>query len=301
MSWSGGPRALCPRSSIKMQAHAIVFLCSNPTSAMFHSFFSSASSSSSSSSSYREPSFLPPVFCSAAAPHGLLSDANGCLPPFPSSIPPYTSSPSPYYLHRSSSTHSLPLRHHFPDALNPPPPPPPPLSSSPSSSSCDYFDFNAGPVRRVLSTGDLQGVNALHESYSQEGGVIAGRVGRYSAEERKERIERYRSKRNQRNFHKKITYACRKTLADSRPRVRGRFARNGEMETETEVETETAGASSFGCVGHHNYEQNQSCSVGGDWWSQLQAALATDEEDESCYDEDLLASFADVFTMSNLS
>ncbi|URD95049.1 CCT motif [Musa troglodytarum] len=268
-----------------MQAHAIAFLCSNPTNAMFHSFFSSAAASAasaSSSSSYREPSFLSPVFCSAAAPHGLVSDANGCLPPFPSSIPSYTSSPSPYYLHRSSSTHSLPLRLRFPDALNPLPPPPPPLSSSPSSSSCDYFDFNAGPVRRVLSTGDLQGVNALHESYSQEGGAVAGRVGRYNAEERKERIER-------------------KTLADSRPRVRGRFARNGEMETETEVETETAGPSSFGCVGHHNYEQNQSCSVGGDWWSQFQAVLATDEEDESCYDEDLLASFADIFTMNNLS
>ena len=25
-------------------------------------------------------------------------------------------------------------------------------------------------------------------------------------------------------------YACRKTLADSRPRIRGRFARNGEIE-----------------------------------------------------------------------
>ncbi|KAJ1273649.1 hypothetical protein BS78_05G001000 [Paspalum vaginatum] len=49
---------------------------------------------------------------------------------------------------------------------------------------------------------------------------------RYSAEERRERIDKYRSKRNQRNFQKKITYACRKTLADSRPRVKGRFARN---------------------------------------------------------------------------
>lgn len=28
---------------------------------------------------------------------------------------------------------------------------------------------------------------------------------------------------------KKMKYACRKTLADNRPRVRGRFARNDEV------------------------------------------------------------------------
>ncbi|CAD5333657.1 unnamed protein product [Arabidopsis thaliana] len=55
------------------------------------------------------------------------------------------------------------------------------------------------------------------------------KVGRYSAEERKEKISKYRAKRNQRNFTKTIKYACRKTLADSRPRIRGRFARNDEV------------------------------------------------------------------------
>ncbi|XP_008463852.2 zinc finger protein CONSTANS-LIKE 1 isoform X1 [Cucumis melo] len=57
--------------------------------------------------------------------------------------------------------------------------------------------------------------------------IIEGmsRACRYSPEEKKERIERYRTKRNQRNFNKKIKYACRKSLADSRPRIRGRFAR----------------------------------------------------------------------------
>ncbi|KAG6405171.1 hypothetical protein SASPL_132757 [Salvia splendens] len=54
------------------------------------------------------------------------------------------------------------------------------------------------------------------------------KVGRYSAEERKDRILRYLKKRNQRNFNKTIKYACRKTLADKRVRVRGRFAKNNE-------------------------------------------------------------------------
>ncbi|PWA71742.1 CCT domain-containing protein [Artemisia annua] len=56
------------------------------------------------------------------------------------------------------------------------------------------------------------------------------KVGRYGPEERKERILRYKAKRTQRNFNKTIKYACRKTLADNRPRVRGRFARNDEHE-----------------------------------------------------------------------
>ncbi|OAY30196.1 uncharacterized protein LOC110600443 [Manihot esculenta] len=55
------------------------------------------------------------------------------------------------------------------------------------------------------------------------------KVGRYTAEERKDRILRYLKKRNQRNFNKTIKYACRKTLADRRVRVRGRFARNNEL------------------------------------------------------------------------
>ncbi|KAF8015775.1 hypothetical protein BT93_H1341 [Corymbia citriodora subsp. variegata] len=55
------------------------------------------------------------------------------------------------------------------------------------------------------------------------------KVGKLSVEQRKEKIHRYMKKRNERNFSKKIKYACRKTLADSRPRVRGRFAKNEEF------------------------------------------------------------------------
>ncbi|KAF6137528.1 hypothetical protein GIB67_031807 [Kingdonia uniflora] len=111
-----------------------------------------------------------------------------------------------------------------------------PIFSSIEEYHPEIFDMEESSMRKVFSTGDLQ-VNAVQRSCrsdsptAQENCTIEGmnKVGRYNAEERKERIERYISKRNQRNFNKKIKYACRKTLADSRPRIRGRFARNDEM------------------------------------------------------------------------
>ncbi|KAL6280430.1 hypothetical protein ACE6H2_017311 [Prunus campanulata] len=91
--------------------------------------------------------------------------------------------------------------------------------------------FLAGQMRRVSSTGDLQNFRTARnprESSVMEEAAANFKMGRYSAEERKERISKYRAKRSQRNFNKTIKYACRKTLADNRPRIRGRFARNDE-------------------------------------------------------------------------
>ncbi|KAH9624388.1 hypothetical protein KSS87_011899 [Heliosperma pusillum] len=103
-------------------------------------------------------------------------------------------------------------------------------------------NLNLGSMRRVSCTFNLdQGVNMPRQHYHHEASplvnettsiIIEGMTKpcRYSPTEKKERIERYRSKKSQRNFNKKIQYTCRKTLADSRPRVRGRFARNNELE-----------------------------------------------------------------------
>ncbi|RDX76118.1 Zinc finger protein CONSTANS-LIKE 4, partial [Mucuna pruriens] len=91
--------------------------------------------------------------------------------------------------------------------------------------------FFTGQMRRVCSTGDLQKMKA--RDMSQTGSPLLEeanfKVGRYSAEERKEKISKYRAKRSQRKFNKIIKYACRKTLADNRTRIRGRFARNDEI------------------------------------------------------------------------
>lgn len=105
----------------------------------------------------------------------------------------------------------------------------------------DSCGFYTDSMQRVYSSGDIQGLNNDGPQLVNGAGssTLASdistleestyKVGRLSVEERKEKIHRYMKKRNERNFSKKIKYACRKTLADSRPRVRGRFAKNDEL------------------------------------------------------------------------
>uniref|UniRef100_A0ACD5T9N9 Uncharacterized protein n=1 Tax=Avena sativa TaxID=4498 RepID=A0ACD5T9N9_AVESA len=278
--------------------------------------------------------------------NGLFHDNGGLFSPLgfaASAPPPCTSSllHSYYTNKQGTSSHSFPLYPpQFPDPVNSNAAfscmspsafqlPLPPVSSSPSSSSGDLLEFSSsGTVRRVLSAGDLQGSNApvppaVHprfpgDSCSQDAvEPPMEKVGRYSTEERKERIERYRSKRQQRNFHRKITYACRKTLADSRPRVQGRFARNVETEEEgdtaTDLEMEASGVS-YELYSSHNDLSGGNCydsqSPGGDsmvfddskwwWWATpvaangqqqpLQQSVGFDVVDE----EQLWASLADM-------
>ncbi|KAF8719523.1 hypothetical protein HU200_024250 [Digitaria exilis] len=252
--------------------------------AMFHP-------SSSSAHNYSDLSMHHAVSFPAAVPTapteiphgGFFHDSGGvlALPNVAASAPPpYPSSLPSYYMHRNTSSHFLPLHLQLPElssnatfscsspsacqlSL-------PHVPSSPSSSSGDLLEFSTGAMRRVFSTGDLQVMNVSPsppppplsgDTHGQDsGGPFAQKVGRYSAEERKEKIERYRTKRNQRNFHKKITYACRKTLADSRPRVQGRFARNSETETEAAAGHEReASDNSYEHYRYNNIATNSSC------------------------------------------
>ncbi|KAM0834150.1 hypothetical protein ACQ4PT_063816 [Festuca glaucescens] len=131
-----------------------------------------------------------------------------------------------------------------------------------------YSQQQQPPFRRVVSTGD---VGALSPAPAV--------AVRYSTEERRERIEKYRSKRNQRNFQKKITYACRKTLADSRPRVKGRFARNIDDMTEQTDFTAAEVSSMMNKSSDIIAPADASSNSMPDWWPAMQGAL-TMEEDE---------------------
>lgn len=56
-----------------------------------------------------------------------------------------------------------------------------------------------------------------------------GRIGIYLPEERKARILKFYSKREKRIWRKRIKYDCRKKLADSRPRIKGRFVKRSDL------------------------------------------------------------------------
>lgn len=58
------------------------------------------------------------------------------------------------------------------------------------------------------------------------------RVGAYSKEERQIRINRFRDKKKKRVWRKQIKYDCRKRLADTRPRIKGRFVSRKEESNE---------------------------------------------------------------------
>ncbi|KAL5831317.1 hypothetical protein ACOSQ4_016671 [Xanthoceras sorbifolium] len=169
--------------------------------------------------------------------HNSNGSTSGCSSSYYNS-PSYETTPTtttthrPSLIQRSISTHSLQknnggLHCHF---------------------ISEFLDMDTSSVRRVFSTGDLHRMNKVQNGQrrsaaesplaSESSIIIEGmsRACRYSPEEKKERIERYKTKRNQRNFTKKIKYACRKTLADSRPRIRGRFARNDEIERNPQVQ-----------------------------------------------------------------
>ena len=54
------------------------------------------------------------------------------------------------------------------------------------------------------------------------------KIGTISLQERKVKIQRFLEKRKRRSFTKKVNYQCRKRVADTRVRVRGRFITKAE-------------------------------------------------------------------------
>eukprot|EP00743_Colponemidia_sp_Colp-15_P000148 GILK01000170.1.p1 GENE.GILK01000170.1~~GILK01000170.1.p1 ORF type:complete len:336 (+),score=34.35 GILK01000170.1:139-1008(+) len=57
---------------------------------------------------------------------------------------------------------------------------------------------------------------------------LNNKIGMYTPEARRRRILRFLEKRARRVWDKKISYDCRKKLADTRPRIKGRFVKKEE-------------------------------------------------------------------------
>ncbi|CAN6271654.1 unnamed protein product [Urochloa humidicola] len=108
-------------------------------------------------------------------------------------------------------------------------------------------------------------------------GVMADRVAAAApapAESREARLMRYREKRKNRRFEKTIRYASRKAYAESRPRVKGRFAKraddNDAGDTAADDFTGSAAAAPAPAppkqqpaAGYHPYVLDFSAAAGG--------------------------------------
>ncbi|XP_026663124.2 two-component response regulator-like APRR9 isoform X2 [Phoenix dactylifera] len=98
------------------------------------------------------------------------------------------------------------------------------------------LDFEAAfGLRRAYSDGDIQNLGNNNTNFGSTSAVRSSferllTISDLKSEERRQKLSRYRKKKTKRNFGRKIKYACRKALADSQPRVRGRFAKTEECE-----------------------------------------------------------------------
>ncbi|KAH9622528.1 hypothetical protein KSS87_013502 [Heliosperma pusillum] len=100
----------------------------------------------------------------------------------------------------------------------------------------DFLDFPEMDaeygMRRAFSEGDIKTLaNDNNISLIRSPLQRQLLIGNCTSEERLEKLSRYRNKKSRRNFGRKIKYACRKALADSQPRVRGRFAKTEDTDS----------------------------------------------------------------------
>ncbi|KAL8461319.1 hypothetical protein ACS0TY_032700 [Phlomoides rotata] len=103
------------------------------------------------------------------------------------------------------------------------------LSHSVSSSSMDVGVVPDGPFSKSMSSNEMIGMD------------------------REARVLRYKEKRKNRKFEKTIRYASRKAYAETRPRVKGRFAKRTDSESDTEgifsfVSDNLIGDTTYGAV-----------------------------------------------------
>lgn len=85
-------------------------------------------------------------------------------------------------------------------------------------------------VDTMALTAELGLVDSRRRCARRNKSGVAHRVGVYTLEERAVLVAKFHSKRGRRIWRKKIKYDCRKKLADKRPRLKGRFVTQEELD-----------------------------------------------------------------------
>ncbi|XP_044472954.1 zinc finger protein CONSTANS-LIKE 4-like isoform X2 [Mangifera indica] len=106
-----------------------------------------------------------------------------------------------------------------------------PFQKSVSSGSLTSMDWVHGTMMKPsfleIPGMDFGSVYGMRRAFS-DGDIKPVMITTFPTEDRREKLSRYRNKKTKRNFGRRIKYACRKALADSQPRIRGRFAKTEE-------------------------------------------------------------------------
>lgn len=117
-------------------------------------------------------------------------------------------------------------------------------SLSHSVSSSDVGVVPDGGALADVSNPYVTGVPANPAALMGQAAVVAPAVGM----DREARVLRYREKRKNRKFEKTIRYASRKAYAETRPRIKGRFAKRTEAEQDSGVDSMLAARGGGGGV-----------------------------------------------------
>ncbi|KAL3819527.1 hypothetical protein ACJIZ3_005432 [Penstemon smallii] len=105
----------------------------------------------------------------------------------------------------------------------------PSLSHSVSSSSMDVGVVPDGSALSDTSYTFAQNLSSDIDMTRNQGPQVVGM-------DREARVLRYKEKRKNRKFEKTIRYASRKAYAETRPRIKGRFAKRIDIESESDMD-----------------------------------------------------------------
>lgn len=115
-----------------------------------------------------------------------------------------------------------------------------------STSKPFTYNYNHSVSSPSLEVGVVPDGNVMSEiSYCGYGSTPAVQI---TAADREARVMRYREKRKNRRFEKTIRYASRKAYAETRPRIKGRFAKRSDLNMNVNLIAEDECYDGYGVV-----------------------------------------------------